>query len=173
MVNIKVGDTVPAGKFATVYYSPELESHSACGAPSKLTTDAFKGKKVVIFAVPGAFTPSCHANHLPPYAAHSADFAAKGVDTVYVLSNNDPFVLSGWTRVQGVADKIVSLTDIDTAWSKALGLTADLSGAGIGLGQRTTRYALVLDDNKVTYLGVEEDPTQVTVSGAEAVLAAL
>ncbi|GJE99463.1 peroxiredoxin [Phanerochaete sordida] len=173
MVNVKVGDVVPTGKFATVYYTPELESHAACGAPSKLTTDAFKGKKVVIFAVPGAFTPSCHANHLPPYSEKYAEFKAKGVDAVYVLSVNDPFVLSGWTRVQGVADKIIPLTDLDGAWSKELGLIVDLSGAGIGLGVRTTRYALVLDDLKVKYVGVEEDPTQVTVSGADAVLAAL
>ncbi|EKM48414.1 uncharacterized protein PHACADRAFT_266379, partial [Phanerochaete carnosa HHB-10118-sp] len=137
------------------------------------TTDIFKGKKVVIFAVPGAFTPSCHANHLPPFAEKYNELKSKGVDDVYVLSANDPFVLSGWTRIQGVADKIVGLTDIEGAWSKELGLTVDLSAAGIGLGTRTTRYALCLDDLKVTYLGVEPDPTQVTVSGAEAVLAAL
>ncbi|KAI0083892.1 Redoxin [Irpex rosettiformis] len=173
MVNVKVGETVPTGKFATVYYTPELENHSACGVPSKLTTDAWKGKKVVIFAVPGAFTPSCHANHLPPYVAKYDELKAKGVDVVAVLSNNDPFVLSGWTRVQNVGDKIVALTDINTEWSKALGLSVDLSGLGIGLGERTTRYAIVLDDLKIKYLGVEEDPSQVTVSGVDAVLAAL
>ncbi|KAI0691481.1 Redoxin [Cytidiella melzeri] len=173
MVSVKVGDTVPTGKFATVYYVPELADHSACGAPTKLSTDAWKGKKVVIFAVPGAFTPSCHSNHLPPYLAKYDELKAKGVDVVAVLSNNDPFVLSGWTRVQNVGDKIIALTDIDTAWSKALGLSVDLSGLGIGLGVRTTRYAIIINDLKVEYIGVEEDPTQVTVSGVDAVLAAL
>ncbi|KAI0339233.1 Redoxin [Trametopsis cervina] len=173
MPSVSVGDVVPTGKFVTVPFTPELEDHSACGIPSKLTTDAFKGKKVVIFAVPGAFTPSCHGQHLPGFVTHYDAIKAKGVDTIYVLSNNDPFVLSGWTRVQNVGDKFVALTDIDSAWSKELGLTVDLSGAGIGLGVRNQRYALVLDDGKITYLGAEEDPTQVTASSAEAVLKAL
>ncbi|KAF7800079.1 hypothetical protein EIP86_011322 [Pleurotus ostreatoroseus] len=172
-MTIKVGDTVPQGKFATVPYTPELEDGLACGVPSKFTTDAWKGKKVVIFAVPGAFTPTCHANHLPPYLKNYDALKAKGVDVVAVLSANDPFVLSGWTRVQNVKDKIIAVSDLDGAWSKELGLTVDLSGAGIGLGVRTTRYALVLDDLVVKYLGVEPDPTQVSVSGADAVLAAL
>ncbi|PSR73527.1 hypothetical protein PHLCEN_2v10639 [Hermanssonia centrifuga] len=153
MVNIKVGDTVPQGKFATVPYSPELEDGLACGVPTKFSTDAWKGKKVVIFAVPGAFTPTCHSNHLPPYLQNYDAFKAKGVDVIAVLSANDAFVLSGWTRVQNVKDKLVALSDVEGAWSKELGLTIDLSGLGIGLGTRTTRYALVLDDLVVKYIG--------------------
>ncbi|KAI0764746.1 Redoxin [Fomes fomentarius] len=196
--SIKVGDEVPQGTFVYVPYTPELDEHSACGIPTKLSTDAWKGKKVVLFAVPGAFTvclspqassssllntvapdpelpyqPSCHADHAPPYLAKVPELKAKGVDVVAVASANDPFVLSGWSRILGFKDQILALSDSDAKWSDSLGLKIDLAGAGIGLGQRTTRYAIVLDDLKVTYLGVEPDPTKVTVSGVDKVLAAL
>ncbi|TFK83424.1 Redoxin [Polyporus arcularius HHB13444] len=170
---VNVGDAVPQGTFVHVPYTPELEQHSACGIPTKISTDAWKGKKVVLFAVPGAFTPSCHANHAPPYLAKVPELKAKGVDVVAVVSANDPFVLSGWSRILGFGDKILALSDPDAKWSSELGLDVDLSGLGIGLGKRTTRYAIVLDDLKIKYLGVEPDPTQVTVSGVDAVLAAL
>ncbi|KAM5543891.1 hypothetical protein V8D89_002508 [Ganoderma adspersum] len=173
MASVKVGDEIPSGVFVHVPFTPELEEHSACGIPTKLSTDAWKGKKVVLFAVPGAFTPSCHANHAPPYLAQVPALKAKGVDVVAVVSANDPFVLSGWSRILGFKESILALADPDAAWSAKLGLTVDLSGLGIGLGKRTTRYALVIDDLKVTYVGVEPDPTQVTVSGVDAVLAAL
>ncbi|KAJ3551056.1 hypothetical protein NM688_g4945 [Phlebia brevispora] len=138
MATIKVGDTVPQGKFATVPYAPELDDGLACGVPQKFTTDAWKGKKVVIFAVPGAFTPTCHANHLPPYIKNYDAFKAKGVDVIAVLSANDPFVLSGWTRVQNVKDKIIAVSDLDGAWSKELGLTVDLSGAAAAAGSSSS-----------------------------------
>ncbi|KAI0746300.1 Redoxin [Daedaleopsis nitida] len=173
MAKVNVGDTVPQGTFVHVPFTPELEEHSACGMPLKLSTDAWKGKKVLLFAVPGAFTPSCHANHAPPYLAQLPALKAKGIDTVAVVSANDPFVLSGWSRILGFKDQILALSDPDGKWSEQLGLTVDLSGAGIGLGKRTTRYAIVLDDLKIVYLGVEPDPTKVTVSGVDAVLAAL
>ncbi|CDO68973.1 hypothetical protein BN946_scf184777.g3 [Trametes cinnabarina] len=170
---IKVGDEVPQGTFVHVPYTPELADASACGIPTKLSTDEWKAKKVLIFAVPGAFTPSCHANHAPPYLAKVDELKSKGIDIIAVVSANDPFVLSGWSRILGFGDKIIALSDPDAQWSEKLGLTVDLSSAGIGLGKRTTRYAIVLDDLKVKYLGVEPDPTQVTVSGVDAVLKAL
>ena len=98
--------------------------------------------------------PSCHANHAPPYLSKVPELKAKGVDVVAVVSANDPFVLSGWSRILGFKDAILALSDPDGAWSEKLGLTVDLSGLGIGLGKRTTRYALVIDDLKVTYVGV-------------------
>ncbi|KAI0666452.1 Redoxin [Trametes maxima] len=170
---IKEGDEVPQGTFVYVPFTPELADHSACGIPTKVSTDAWKGKKVLIFAVPGAFTPSCHANHAPVYLQKYDELKSKGIDVIAVLSANDPFVLSGWARVLGFEDKILALSDADTQWTSKLGLSVDLSGAGIGLGTRTTRFAIVLDDLKVKYLGVEPDPTQVTVSGVESVLAKL
>ncbi|KAI0777426.1 Redoxin [Trametes elegans] len=167
---IKTGDEIPQGTFVHVPYTPELADAAACGIPTKLSTDEWKGKRVLIVSVPGAFTPSCHANHIPPYLAKVDEIKAKGVDVVAVVSANDPFVLSGWARILGFGDKILALSDPDAKWASKLGLSVDLSGAGIGLGTRTTRFALLLKDGKVEYLGVEPDPTQVTVSGVEAVL---
>ncbi|EPS94317.1 hypothetical protein FOMPIDRAFT_1169842 [Fomitopsis schrenkii] len=167
---IKVGDTVPSGTFQYIAYTPELESAAACGIPIKLSTDEWKGKKVVLFSVPGAFTPTCHVNHLPPYLEKYDEFKAKGVDVVAVVAANDAFVMSGWARAVGLKDKIVALSDASAAWSQSIGLDKDLSA--IGFGTRTDRYALVLDDLKVKYVGVEPG-SGVTVSGADAVLAAL
>ena len=102
--------------------------------------------------------PSCHANHAPPYLAKVPELKAKGVDVVAVVSANDPFVLSGWSRILGFGDKILALSDPDAKWYSSLGLDVDLSGLGIGLGKRTTRYAVVLDDLKIKYLGVSAIP---------------
>ncbi|EMD32375.1 peroxiredoxin PRX5 [Gelatoporia subvermispora B] len=170
MATIKVGDAAPQGTFNYVPYSPELESGAACGIPVKLNIDEWKGKKVVLISVPGAFTPTCHVNHIPPYLEKFEEFKAKGVDVIAVLAANDAFVMSGWGRFLGFKDKILALSDTGAEWSKALGLTVDLSA--VGFGTRTARYAIVLDDLKVKYLGVEPE-RGVTVSGAEAVLAAL
>ncbi|KAF8885392.1 peroxiredoxin [Gymnopilus junonius] len=159
MATVQVGDKIPDATFKYVPYTPELEDGLACGR--------WKGKKVVLFSVPGAFTPTCHVNHLPPYLKHYDDFKAKGVDVVAVLAANDPFVMSGWARVEGLKDKILALSDVNAEWSKKLGLTVDLAQAGLGL--RTARYALIIDDLTVTYVGAESAPG-VTVSGAEAVL---
>ncbi|KIJ62328.1 hypothetical protein HYDPIDRAFT_114843 [Hydnomerulius pinastri MD-312] len=168
---IFVGDKIPAGKFPYVPYTPELDDHTACGIPNTLSTDAWAGKKVVIFAVPGAFTPTCHINHLPPYIQKYDEFKAKGVDVIAVIAANDPFVMSGWARVEGLKDKILALSDINAEWSAGLGLSLDLSHRGFGT--RTARYAMILDDLVVKYVKVEPVGTGVTVSGADAVLAAL
>ncbi|KAK0221619.1 1-Cys peroxiredoxin isozyme [Armillaria fumosa] len=173
---IKVGDTIPEATFNYIPYTPELESKLACGIREccnpKLNSCLLtsKGKKVVIFSVPGAFTPTCHVNHLPPYLEKYDEFKAKGVDTIAVVAANDAFVLSGWGRFEGVGDKILLLSDGEAKWSASLGLSVDLSA--IGFGVRTGRYALILDDLVVKYVELEPG-TDVTVSGAEAVLAQL
>ncbi|KAG8941139.1 hypothetical protein FRC04_004700 [Tulasnella sp. 424] len=150
MKSIIVGDTVPAGQFKNIQWGPELEDKLACGVPRELTTDAFKGKKVVIVSVPGAFTPTCHVNHLPPYLAKYEEFKAKGVDDIYVLAANDVFVMSGWATAQGLKDKIVAISDTYAKWSESMGLSVDLTAMGMGV--RTARYVLILDDLKVVSL---------------------
>jgi len=149
-------------------YTSELADSSACGLPTTISTNEWKGKKVIIISVPGAFTPTCHVNHIPPYVEKYEEFKAKGVDIIAVLAANDAFVMSGWSRVLGLKDKILAISDGDAKWSKSMGLDKDLSGAGLGI--RTERYAMVLEDNVVKYIGVESGPG-VTVSGADAVLA--
>jgi len=168
--SVKVGDVVPKGTFSYVPYTPETDEIRACGIPTKLSTDEWKGKKVVVFAVPGAFTPTCHVNHLPPYLERYDEFKAKGVDVIAVVAANDAFVMSGWGKAFGLKDKVLPLSDTDAAWSASLGLTLDLSK--LGLGTRTARYAVILDDLVIKY--VEAEPgAEVTVSGANAVLGAL
>ncbi|OJA12724.1 hypothetical protein AZE42_02883 [Rhizopogon vesiculosus] len=169
-VKISVGDIIPNATFRTIPYTDELADRSACGIPTTLSTDSWKGKKVVLFSVPGAFTPTCHINHLPPYLAKYDEFKAKGVDVIAVIAANDPFVMSGWGRAEGVADKIITLSDINAAWSGDLGLSVDLSSHGLGI--RTARFAMIIDNLVVKYVEVEPAPG-VTVSGADAVLAKL
>ncbi|KLO12298.1 Redoxin [Schizopora paradoxa] len=164
---IKVGDTVPEGQLSYIPYIPELDDHAACGRPITLDiAKEWKGKKVVLFSVPGAFTPTCHANHLPPYLQKHDEFKKLGVDVIAVLSFNDAFVMSGWGRFTGLTDKILCLSDTDAKWSESMGLKNDPPNP------RTKRYALIIDDLKVKYIGVESAPG-VTVSGAEAILEAL
>ncbi|TCD64962.1 hypothetical protein EIP91_003375 [Steccherinum ochraceum] len=163
---VKVGDTIPEATFVYVAYQPD-ESLAVCGIPSKINTSEWKGKKVVLFSVPGAFT-----SHLPPYLEKLEQFKAKGVDVLAVFAANDPFVMSGWAKVSGLKDNILALSDPEATFAKALGWDIDLSGRGVGLGTRTARGAIILDDLKVVY--IEREPgTDVSVSGADAVLAAL
>ncbi|KAG8854717.1 hypothetical protein FRB96_007402 [Tulasnella sp. 330] len=169
MVNIKVGDTVPDGVFKTVLWAPELDDGIACGIPIELKTEAWKGKKVVIIAVPGAFTPTCHVNHLPPFLEKYEELKKKA-NEIYVISGNDAFVMSGWARSQGFKDKIIALSDINSRWSEELGLSQDLSA--MGMGKRPLRYALILDDLKVVSVEVEPG-REVTVTGVDAVLSKL
>ncbi|KAJ7073890.1 1-Cys peroxiredoxin isozyme [Mycena amicta] len=168
--SIKVGDTIPEGAFGYIPWSPALDDNLACGVPSKVSTNDWKGKKVVLFSVPGAFTPTCHTNHLPPYLQNYDEFKAKGVDVIAVVAANDLFVMSGWARFEGVKDKILALSDANAQWSASLNLSIDLTDKGLGV--RTARYALIIDDLVVKYIEQEPGPG-VTVSGAEAVLAKL
>jgi len=138
---------------------------------SDVTTDElFGGKKVVLFAVPGAFTPTCSEQHLPGYVTHADAIKGKGVDEIVCLSVNDAFVMGAWGKDRGVGDAVRMIADGNGDLTKALGLEMD--GTGIGFGLRCQRFAAVIEDGKVTKLAVEE-PMKFEVSAAEAILAAL
>jgi len=160
----QVGNKIPDGGFPYIPYTPELADGKSCGVPSKVTTDDWKGKRVVIFAVPGAFTPTCHVSHLPGFVSKYDELKAKGVDVVACLASNDHWVMSGWGRVEGVEDKILMLSDVDGAWSDKLGLKRP--------DGRTKRYAIIVDDLVIKSLEVETE-SGVNVSGAEHVLSRL
>jgi len=139
--------------------------------PAEISTDeVFAGKKVVLFALPGAFTPTCSAKHLPGFVEQAAAIKAKGVDTIACLSVNDPFVMGAWGKDQGVGDKVLMLADGSGDFTKAVGLELDLAGRGFGL--RSQRYAMIVDDGVVTTLNVE-DSGAFLVSSADAILEAL
>lgn len=170
---IYAGTEFPKGvKFTYIPYSEENADVKACGAPIQLDLDKeLADKKVVIVAVPGAFTPTCMNNHIPEYGSDYAELKNKGVDEIIVISANDPFVLSAWGKVLGLADKIKFASDPNAQFSASVGLSKDLTSRGMGV--RTGRYALVVSKGEVTYVGVEANPSEVTVSGAKAVLAKL
>src|SRR6202789_2139139 len=140
-MTIKVGDSIPSMKLMVA---------TADGPKETSTDEIFKGKKVVLFAVPGAFTPTCSAKHLPGFVQNADAMKAKGVDTVVCVAVNDAFVMGAWGKEQGVSDKVVMLSDGSAALTKALGLELDLTGRGMGV--RSQRYALVVDDGKVTHV---------------------
>jgi glutaredoxin/glutathione-dependent peroxiredoxin len=161
IMTIKVGDTIPSMK---------LMMATADGPKEVSTDDIFKGKKVVLFAVPGAFTPTCSQKHLPGFVQNAAAIKAKGVDTIALTAVNDAFVLGAWGKEQGTGDKILMLADGSANLAKALGLEMDITARGMGV--RSQRYALVAENGKVTYLGVEA-PGGFEASKAETILAAL
>jgi peroxiredoxin (alkyl hydroperoxide reductase subunit C) len=158
---IQVGDSIPSMK---------LMMATADGPKETSTDDIFKGKKVVLFAVPGAFTPTCSAKHLPGFVQHAGEIKAKGVDTIACIAVNDAFVMGAWGKDQGTGDKVTMLADGAAAFAKAIGLELDLNARG--MGWRSQRYALIADDMKVTHLSVEA-PGGFEVSSAEAIMAAL
>ncbi len=155
---IRVGEKIPSGKFK-VMKDGTMEDVS--------TSQLFAGKKVVLFAVPGAFTPTCSNQHLPGFVRKAADIRKKGVDTIACLSVNDAFVMDAWGKDQKVGDKVVMLADGNADFVKSLGLEMD--GTGIGFGTRSQRFALVVDDGVVKHLAVEK-PMKFEVSSAEAIL---
>lgn len=160
-MTIAVGDKMPAG---------ELTVMGADG-PEKVSTDSlFSGKKVVLFSVPGAFTPTCHAKHLPGFIENAAALKGKGVDTIACLAVNDVFVMSAWGQAANVGDSIVMLSDGNADYTKSLGLELDASG--FGMGTRGKRFALVVDNGVVKSLEVEP-PGQFGVSSAQSVLDSL
>ena len=160
-MTIQVGDAIPSVTL----------KHLTDNGMQDITTDAlFKGKTVVLFSVPGAFTPTCSAKHLPGFVQKAEDLKAKGVDDIVCLAVNDPFVMRAWGEKSGAPGKVTMLPDGNATLTQALGLTMD--GTGYGLGLRGQRFALVAKDGKVTHLAVEK-PGQFEVSSAEAVLAAL
>ena len=160
-MTIKVGDTLPEMKLMTA--GPD-------GPKEESTTSLFGGKTVVMFATPGAFTPTCSAKHVPGFVQNAEAFKEKGVDTIVCLSVNDPFVMAAWGRDQGVDGKVVMLADGSGALTRAIGLEMDLTARGLGV--RSQRFAMVAKDKVVAHLAVEA-PGDFDVSRAEAVLEAV
>ena len=159
---IQVGDKIPATTLKVV--TPE--------GPKDVTSDEFfAGKKVVLFAVPGAFTPACSQRHLPGYVEKAGDLKAKGVDTVACIAVNDQAVMGAWAKAQNVGDKVTMLADGSADFARAVGLDIDLSRAG--LGTRSKRYSMLVENGTVKSLSVEQVPSQVEVSSADAMLKSL
>ena len=158
---IKQGDVLPSLKLMTA--TPD--------GPREISTDdLFRGKRVVMFAVPGAFTPTCTAQHLPGFNENLAAFKQRGVDSVVCLAVNDAFVLGAWAKSQQVSPEIVMLADGSAQFTRALGLELDLTQRGLGV--RCQRFAMVVEDMHVTHLAIEQ-PGDFSVSKAEAVLGQL
>jgi peroxiredoxin len=157
-MTIQVGDSLPQSTFRVM---------TADGPKPKTTDDVFKGRKVVLVAVPGAFTPTCHRNHLPGYVQKKDEIKAKGVDSILVTSVNDVFVLEAWSKASG-AEGIDFLSDGNADFAKAIGLSMD--GSGFGLGTRSQRYSMVVDDGVVKAINVEDAPSKAQHSGADNIM---
>jgi len=158
---IQVGEKIP---------SATLKVADTDGIKDVTTEQLFAGKKVVLFAVPGAFTPTCSAKHLPGFVQNAAAIRAKGVDAIVCLAVNDAFVMGAWAKDQHVGDSVVMAADGNAEFAKALGL--DFDGSKFGMGLRSQRFALIVDDGVVKHVAVEA-PGKFEVSSAEAVLKAL
>ena len=154
-MTIAVGDSIPD---VTVHVMGE-------SAPEpKNSAELFAGRKVVLFALPGAFTPTCSAKHLPGFINMASEFFEKGVDAIICLSVNDAWVMDAWGKAQGADGKVTMVADGSGDLSRTMGLTADMSGAGFG--ERSIRYAMIVDNGVVTHLNVEA-PRKFEVSGAQ------
>lgn len=160
-MTIQPGDSIPSMKLMT---------GTAEGPKEVSTDDLFGAGTTVLFGVPGAFTPTCSAKHLPGFVQHAAEFKAKGVKNIVCMAVNDAFVMGAWGRDQGAGDAVVMLADGAAAFTKALGVELDLTGRGMGM--RCQRFALIARDGKVAHIAIEE-PGVFEVSKAETVLAAL
>ena len=158
---IQVGEKIPSLKVRIVTQDGQAES---------TTDELFGGKKAVLFALPGAFTPTCSAQHLPGFVDNSAAFKAKGVDAVYCLSVNDAFVMDAWAKDRNVGDHVTLIADGSAEFTQAVGLVMD--GTNFGMGTRSQRYALIAEDGVVKHLAVEK-PMKFEVSSADAILGSL
>jgi peroxiredoxin len=158
-MSIAIGGKLPAATF---------KEKTADGPVEIRTDELFAGRRVVLFAVPGAFTPTCSLNHLPGYLENRDTILGKGIDDIAVLAVNDWHVMGAWAQSSGGFGKIHFLADWDGAFTKALGLETDLSAGGLGV--RSKRYSMLVEDGVVKSLNVEESPGQATVSGAAAML---
>lgn len=159
-MSINVGDKIPACTISTM----------GAEGPTDISTDEiFSGKKVVLFALPGAFTPGCSKAHLPGYVVNADNIKSTGVDTIACLSVNDAFVMGAWGEAQN-ASEILMLADGNGAFTEAVGLVLD--GTGFGMGKRSQRYAMIVEDGTVTHINVEEG-AGVDVSSAESMMAQL
>lgn len=160
-MTVKVGDRVP---------STQVKVAKESGTEETTTEALFAGKKVVLFALPGAFTPTCSAKHLPGFIEKAGELRAKGVDLIACLSVNDAFVMNAWGKAQGAGDKVAMIADGSGDFTRAMGLTLDLKAAG--MGERSQRYAAIIDNGVITALEIEA-PSKFEVSSAEAILAKL
>ncbi|MDY7095779.1 MAG: peroxiredoxin [Acidobacteriota bacterium] len=160
-MTIQIGESIPAAELGVM--TPD--------GPSTLSTEAiFTGKKVVLFAVPGAFTPTCNDRHLPGFLEQAEAIRSRGVDSIVCVAVNDTFVMDAWGKATEVGDRILMLADGNGDFTRALGLEMDASA--FKMGERSRRYAAIVDDGKVLYLGVETGP-EVRASSADAVVAEL
>lgn len=159
---IQIGDKIP---------SVTLKRLGDDGLEDVRTDDLFRGKKVVLFSVPGAYTPTCSNQHLPGYVEKADELRAKGVDEIVCLAVNDPWVMKAWGDEHGAAGKVAMLPDGNGELTDKLGLTMD--GAGAGLGTRGKRFAMLVEDGVVKTLEVEDNPGAVSVSGADVCIKAL
>ena len=160
-MTIQVGDRLPSATLTTM---------TAEGPKPLTTSELCEGKKVVLFAVPGAFTPTCSVQHLPGYVDNAQSLKDKGVDTVACVSVNDPFVMGAWGKDREVGEDLMMLSDGNGDFTAAIGLEMD--GSGFGLGTRSQRYAMIIDDGVVSTLNVESGPG-LDVSSAEKILSEL
>ena len=160
-MTIQVGDRLPSATLTTM---------TAEGPKPLTTSELCEGKKVVLFAVPGAFTPTCSVQHLPGYVDNAQSLKDKGVDTVACVSVNDPFVMGAWGKDREVGEDLMMLSDGNGDFTAAIGLEMD--GSGFGLGTRSQRYAMIIDDGVVSTLKVESGPG-LDVSSAETILSEL
>lgn len=158
-MTISVGDTLPDATFKII---------TADGPANTTVAEVFGGKTVVLFGVPGAFTPTCSMNHLPGFIENNDAIRAKGVDTIAVVSVNDHHVMRAWEKSAGAEGKIQFLADANADFVKAIGLDIDL-GAG-GLGIRSKRFSMIVDDRKVRALNIEDSPGKAVESGAARLL---
>jgi peroxiredoxin len=159
---IKVGDRLPNTTFRVM--TPD-------GPKPKTTDEVFKGKKVVLFAVPGAFTPTCHKNHLPGFVKNAEAIKGKGIDSIAVTSVNDPFVQDAWKKASDPDNKIDFLADGSGDFAKAVGMELDASANGLGM--RSKRYSMVVEDGVVKSLNIEDAPGKADISGADNLLKSL
>lgn len=157
-MSIKAGDTMPAGKFKVMGEN---------GPEELSTSQLFDGKRVVLFSVPGAFTPTCNARHLPGFIGHAAQFRAKGIDTIACMAVNDVFVMAAWGTKSSAGKDVLMLADGNGDYARALGL--ELDGRGFGMGMRGQRFALIVDKGVATKVFVEA-PGKFEVSSAEYLL---
>ncbi len=161
-MTIKVGDRLPNATFTVM---------TSEGPQTRTTDEIFKDRRVVLFAVPGAFTPTCNRNHLPGFVSKADEILGKGVDEIAVTGVNDVFVMDAWAKQSGANGKITFLADGSAHFAKAIGLSLDMNERG--LGTRSQRYSMLVDDGVVRKLSVEESPGKAEASGAEALLQAL
>ncbi len=161
-MTIQVGDRLPA---------VNLKQLTADGIKDVPITELTSGKKVVLFAVPGAFTPTCSERHLPGFVEQADAIKAKGVDAIVCVAVNDPFVVGAWEKARNVGGKVTMLSDGNAEFTRAIGL--DFDGSAVGLGTRSKRYARVVDDGVIKSRMVEDAPAQAEKSSASAVLGVL